>query len=158
MNSPIEALDLVAAGAREIPELLDLVGGDPARIEAWKPKWPDEASVIQALATQREQSVRFILQRVGPARSGTGDWWRFDYIAQLRPAVERGEEEAGQWDLAMALINGRLADGGRWLHRCWRPGLSAIGSVDVGPRVFGAPGGAVLELLLVSFSILDGQA
>lgn len=155
MNDPLELLELMTEKAREIPELVALAGGDPQRIEFWKPRYPDQSSVLKALASQPNGSVRFIYERTRP-QNGNGLWWRHEYVVQFHPDDETGEQWGGMVRMSRALINGRTEDGRPWMLQCFRPGTDSVDGFELAPRLLSL-GGVAVEMWLGRFFIGDKE-
>src|SRR5512146_2772791 len=67
--------NLVAA-LRDIPELVDEMGGDPERIFAYHDQYPKKASLAQAIHTMPAPSIMAAWQGTAPGAFGGFEVWK----------------------------------------------------------------------------------
>lgn len=77
-------LDNFVALLRDIPDLVNLVGGDPIRISAYHDNYPDEESVERAVREMRAPGILVEFTATEPGSFGGMDVWTHTLTAHIR--------------------------------------------------------------------------
>jgi hypothetical protein len=108
MINPAEIIDALVSLLRDIPELVDEVGGDPERIFAYHDRYPRNVSLEMARYEMPSPSVMVAYQGTGPGSFGTSEVWKHEISISLRAREEadEGAAPAGYYRLFRLITKG----------------------------------------------------
>src|SRR5215471_19954499 len=79
-----ELVDSLVATLRDIPELVEQMGGDPERIFAYHDQYPKKISLAHALHSMPAPSILVVWQGTQPGSFGGFDVWKHQISLFLR--------------------------------------------------------------------------
>lgn len=79
-----ELVDNLVATLRDIPELVDQMGGDPERIVAYHDQYPKKISLVRELHAMPAPSMLVVWQGTQPGSFGGFDVWKHQLSLFLR--------------------------------------------------------------------------
>lgn len=88
-----QLVDNLVSVLRDIPELVEEMGGDPERIFAYHDQYPKQVSLAHAIHTMPAPSIMVVWQGTGPGAFGGFDVWKHQVTLYLR-ARETAEGDA----------------------------------------------------------------
>lgn len=106
----VDAAEIVAnlvTLLRDIPDLVEAMGGDPARIYAYEDRYPKNNSLERAKGLLLAPGILIGFEGEGPASYGQQEVWQYRISASLRAAVNSGDSTpSGYYRLFRLLVKG----------------------------------------------------
>lgn len=84
MIDPSEIVNNLVAMLRDIPDLVEEMGGDPDKIYAYHDQYPKNVSLAQAIHNMPSPSIMAVWQGTQPGSFGTVDVWKHQITLFLR--------------------------------------------------------------------------
>ena len=108
MINAAEILDALVAKLRDVPELVDLVDGNPENIAAYHDQYPNKVSLQEALTLLKAPGIMCYWQGAGPTGSGGFEAWQHSFGIALRAAAElnTGATPSGYYQLWKLIMRG----------------------------------------------------
>ncbi len=114
MINPAEIVDALVGLLRDIPDLVDEVGGDEERIFAYHDRYVGNVSLETAKYQMAAPSVMVAWQGTRPGSRGQFTTWKHDFSISLRAKEETSDPPDGYYRLYQLIVKGvpaTLGDG-----------------------------------------------
>jgi len=107
MVDPSEIVDNLVDLLREIPDLVELVGGDQERIFAYHDRYPTHTSLDQAIYQLPSPRIMVAWRSTGPGSFAGGEAWKHEIVLILRAGQEEGADSPqGYYQLFRQITRG----------------------------------------------------
>ncbi len=107
MVNAAEIVDALVTLLRDIPDLVEEVGGDAERIYAYHDIYPKNVSLDAARYQMLSPGVMVAYQATGPGAMGGFEAWQHELSITLRAGEESGDETpAGYYRLFRLIVKG----------------------------------------------------
>ena len=123
-----EIVDNLVAMLRDIPALVDEMGGDPDRIFAYHDQYPKNISLVHAIHSMPSPSIMAVWQGTAPGSFGGVDVWKHQITLFLRARETFDGETAGTYYRLFRLIVKGIPDstGQEMLNATVHPACNAM--------------------------------